>query len=86
MLTDSQLLGEDIFADLENGRGRLLKIQLRHFRVAHWHNRETAVEVRCGGVLILARDGIDFALTPQDLLPRRPFSCCSLIASAVGGR
>ena len=86
MLDESHLLGEDMFDDLEDGRGRLLEIRLDHFRIVRWRNRKSAVEKRCAGVSILARDRFDCALIPQDLPPKRPFSRCSLIVTAVGLR
>ena len=34
---------------------------------------------------MLARPGINFKLVPQELLPERPISCCSMAAEAIGG-
>ena len=85
VLTESHLLDEDIFTSTAEGKERIMKIHLTHYKVAHWHNRESTVTQRCGGVLILTRPGIDVTLLPQDILPQRPLSCCSLIVEAVGG-
>ena len=85
VLTESHLLDEDIVTDPSDGKERIMHIQLDHYCIAHWRNRESTIGTRCGGVLILARAGIDCTLVPQDLLPERPISCCSLIVTAVGG-
>ena len=85
ILTESHLLDEDIYTDPGDGKERIMHIQLDHYHIAHWRNRESSVGRRCGGVLILTRAGIDCTLVPQNLLPERPISCCSLIVTAVGG-
>ena len=85
VITESHLLDKDIFQDPGDGKERIMRLKLEHYHVIHWHNREETVNHRCGGVLIIARAGIDCTLVPQDLLPSRPLSCCSLIVTAVGG-
>ena len=52
--TESHLLDDDIFTDPGEGKERKIKIQLDHYRVVRWRNREPSVTHRCGGVLILA--------------------------------
>ena len=85
ILTESHLLDEDIFIIPADGKERIMKIHLAHYKVAHWHNRESTITQRCGGVLILTRPGIDTTPVPQNLLPDRPISCCSVVVEAVGG-
>ena len=85
VLTESHLLDEDIYKDPGDGKERIMLIQLSHYKIAHWYNRESTVNQRCGGVLVLARAGIDVTPIPQELLPARPLSCCSLIVEAIGG-
>ena len=86
VFTESRLLDSDIFRGPEGGGERTMLIVLDHYKILHWRNRESTISQRCGGVLILARPGIDCTLVPQDLLPDRPLSCCSLIIEAIGGR
>ena len=85
ILTESHLKDEDIYTDPGDGKERVMLIKLDHYNITHWHNRESELNWRCGGVLILTRAGIDCTLVPQDVLPSRPLSCCSLIVTAIGG-
>ena len=88
VLTESHLLDEDIFLGRRKGKKRIPLITIDHYKIAHWHNRESTVKQRCGGVLILARPVIDVSLVPQELLPwwlLRPVSCCPMVVEAVGG-
>ena len=83
ILTESHLRDEDIFHVPKPGGERILRIPMQHYRVIHWRNRESAEERRSGGVLMVARDGVDCTLVPQELLPKSPISCCSVVINAV---
>ena len=85
ILTESHLKDEDIYEAPGEGKERVYRIKLDHYNIAHWHNRESTFNWKCGGVLILTRTGIDYDLVPQHLMPKRPISCCSLIITAIGG-
>ena len=85
ILTESHLTDDDIFEYPGKETERVLRINLDHYNIAHWRNRETEVGWRCGGVLMLTRAGFGRVLAPQDLLPGRPVSCRSLIVTAIGG-
>ena len=62
VLTESHLLDEDIFTTSSEGKERIMKLKLEHYKVIHWHNRESSVTQRCGGELILARPGVNVTL------------------------
>ena len=86
ILTESLLKDDDMIGDRGEGEDRVLSINLDHYNIANWRNRGSEAGWRCGGVLMLTRAGVDCVLAPQDLLPKRPASCRSLIVTAIGGR
>ena len=61
IITETHLTDEDIYKEVgeKEKAERIMLIQLDHYRLIHWRNRESSVKYRCGGVLILARPGID---------------------------
>ena len=46
VLTESHLLDEDIFLDPGEGKERIMRIQLAHYTIKHWHSRESSVTKR----------------------------------------
>ena len=85
VLTESHLRDEDIFEYLEDGVTKNIKLNVSPYRVVNWHNRENMEMQRSGGVLIIARMGIDFTNVPQTRLPVEPLSCCSVRVHAIDG-
>ena len=41
-ITESHLFDEDIVTERKTGQDRIMKIQLDHYDVIHWHNRESS--------------------------------------------
>ena len=60
-LTESRLRDSDV---IEGEDANTTKICLEHYRVIHWRNRQNLDMARSGGVLTLAREGIDAEIAP----------------------
>ena len=84
-LTELHLRDEDVGEDRERGAERLVKLLIDHYEVVNCYNRLEMGMIRSGGVLIIARVGIDFTAVSRRLLPAEPISCCSVAVQAADG-
>ena len=86
VLTETHLIDEDMVTIHPTTGEHIPKITMSNYIVANWHNRESEVGHKKGGVAILVKNGIDFRTVPQQYMPLRPLSCCSVVIEAVCGR